>query len=229
VINRQEVTQLRAPIGQQRRRAGAQLPNSDIFGSFASSSDSAARRSAAFQSPYSIGVDEPTPLILVDVDGVLNPSQPEADSYRRYWVFPNGVPHRISLHPKHGQMLSQLSEAANADLVWATYWGSRANIWIAPRIGLPSIRHIPIPSRWSPRARSSLGKWKAAHVAAWIGQTPFVWFEDDPGVPDYLAQRSGLGQHLIVTVNPATGLMRHHLEQAEIWLTDLRANRHRYS
>ena len=169
------------------------------------------------------------PLILVDVDGVLNAGQPEAGGYRRYWVFPDGIPHRLSLHPMHGQMLSELAVAANAELVWASYWRSRANAWIAPRIGLPPIRHVPISSRWRHRARSSLGTWKAAHVAAWIGQAPFVWFDDEPDVPGYLAQQPGLGRHLIVTVDPATGLTHHHIERARRWLAGLHADPDRTS
>jgi hypothetical protein len=65
---------------------------------------------------------------------------------------------------------------------------------------------------------------EAAQVAAWIGQAPFVWFEDEPDVPGYLAQQPGLGRHLIVTVDPATGLTHHHIEQARTWLEDLRTD-----
>ena len=165
------------------------------------------------------------PLILVDVDGVLNAGRPGADGYRRRWVFPGGVPCRLSLNPVHGQMLSELAQAAQAELAWATYWRRRANTWIAPRIGLPSIRHVPIASRVRHARQWSLGTWKAAHVAAWIGQAPFVWFEDEPDVPGYLARQPGLGPHLIVTVDPATGLTRSHIEQARVWLGELRARR----
>jgi hypothetical protein len=76
---------------------------------------------------YRVHMEQLAPLILVDVDGVLNPSQHEADGYRSQWVFPNGVPHRLWLHPMHGQILSELAEAANADLVWASYWRDRAD------------------------------------------------------------------------------------------------------
>jgi hypothetical protein len=173
---------------------------------------------------YGAGMEQLAPLILVDVDGVLNPDKPGAGGYRRHWVFPNGVAHRLLLDPGHGRMLSELAEAAGAELVWASYWRNRANTWIAPRIGLPSLRFVPIPSRWTSRARSSLGQWKALHVAAWIGQTPFVWFEDDPNVPSCLTQQPGLGRHLTVTVDPAIGLTRRHIEQARRWLDDLRAH-----
>jgi hypothetical protein len=169
-------------------------------------------------------MEQLAPLILVDVDGVLNPDKPGAGGYRRQWVFPMGVAHRLLLDPGHGRMLSELAEAAGAELVWASYWRQRANTWIAPRIGLPSLRFVPIPSRRRSRARSSLGQWKAFHVAAWIGQAPFVWFDDDPNVPGCLARQPGLGRYLTVTVDPAIGLTRHHIEQAWRWLDDLRAN-----
>jgi hypothetical protein len=161
------------------------------------------------------------PLVLVDVDGVLNAGQPGAGGYRRHWVFPGGIPYRLSLNPLHGQMLADLAGAADAELAWASYWQGRANTWIAPRVGLPPIRHVPIPNRWRHRARSSLGTWKAAAVAAWAGRAPFVWFEDEPDVPGYLARRPGVGRHLVVTVDPATGLTHRHLQQARTWLGDL--------
>lgn len=61
-------------------------------------------------------------------------------------------------------------------------------------------------------------------MAAWIGQTPFVWFEDDPNVLRCLTQQPDLGRYLTVTVDPAIGLTRRHMEQARRWLDDLRAN-----
>jgi hypothetical protein len=162
------------------------------------------------------------PLILVDVDGVLNPARPNALGYRRHWVFPVGVAHRLLLNPSHGQVLTELAGATGADLVWASYWRHRANTWIAPRVGLPSLRFVPIPARWRSRIRSSPGCWKAYHVAAWIGQTPFVWLEDDPNVADCLAGQPGLGPHLVIKVDPAIGLTHYHVEQAQAWLDSLR-------
>jgi hypothetical protein len=65
------------------------------------------------------GMQPPAPLILVDVDGVLNPARSDAGGYRRCWVFPHGVAHRLLLNPRHGPMLTELAEAAGAELVWA--------------------------------------------------------------------------------------------------------------
>jgi hypothetical protein len=161
-------------------------------------------------------------LVLVDVDGVLNPARPHAPGYRGHWVFPHGVAHRLLLNPSHGRILLELAEGAGAELVWATYWRNRANTWVAPHVGLPSLRFVPIPPRWRSRTRSPLGDWKARHVAAWVGQTPFVWLEDDPNVDCRLAVLPGLGPHLIVKVDQSVGLTDDHVNQARAWFDDLR-------
>jgi hypothetical protein len=160
------------------------------------------------------------PLVLLDVDGVLSPvaSQP---GYRRRWVFPNGVPHRMRLNRRHGPMLVKLAEVTGAELVWATYWRARANTWIGPMIGLPSLRFVPIPTRMRLGAMPAPGPWKAHHVAAWAGRVPFVWLEDDVHVDRCLAQESDLGQYLVVRVDPDLGLTRHHVAEARAWLNEL--------
>jgi hypothetical protein len=163
----------------------------------------------------------PRPLVLVDVDGVLNPARSHAPGNQGHWVFPGGLAHGLLLNPSHGQMLTELAEVAGAELVWASYWRNRANTWVAPRVGLAPLRFVPIPRRWRPRTRPSPGSWKACHVAVWIGQRPFVWFEDDADAVRRLARQPGLGRHLMVKVDPVTGLTDSHVKQARAWLGDL--------
>lgn len=115
-------------------------------------------------------------------------------------------------------MLVDLAEATGAELVWATYWRNRANTWVAPRVGLPALRFVPIPTRFRPRGRLTIAQWKARHVAAWLGARPFVWFEDDPTIPGLLAAAAGIGRHFVVTVDPREGLTPAHVEQARSWL-----------
>jgi len=166
-------------------------------------------------------MEPPRPLVLVDVDGVLNPARSHAPGYRGQWVFPSGLAHRLLLNPSHGPMLTELAEVADAELVWASYWRHRANTWVAPRVGLPSLRFVPIPRRWRPHTGSSPGSWKGCHVAAWVGQTPFVWFEDDADAVASLGRQPGLGRNLVVKIDPVTGLTSSHVEQARAWLDDL--------
>ena len=159
-----------------------------------------------------------TPLVLVDVDGVLNPLQ-RSPGYQRYRATPNGITYRLLLNPRHGPMLTGLAEATGAELVWASYWTDSANDWIGPRVGLPPLRSIPIPPR---DPKFTYGGWKALHVAEWIGRRPFVWLEDELDVPDALAGGPRLGPHLIVSVDPQKGLTDDHVEQARGWLEQLR-------
>jgi len=159
-----------------------------------------------------------TPLVLVDVDGVLNPLQ-RSPGYQRYRATPNGITYRLLLNPRHGPMLTGLAEATGAELVWASYWTDSANDWIGPRVGLPPLRSIPIPPR---DPKFTYGGWKALHVAEWIGERPFVWLEDEPDVPGALAGGPTLGPHLVVSVDPQEGLTGDHLEQARGWLEQLR-------
>lgn len=155
-----------------------------------------------------------TPLVLLDVDGVLNPLERSA-GYQRYRANPNGTVYRLLLNPRHGPMLLELAERAGAELVWASYWCADANDWIGPRVGLPRLRWVPIPPR---DPAYTYGGWKARHVARWIGERPFVWLEDEADVPDALAGAHGLGDHHVVYVDPSTGLTGEHVEQARAWL-----------
>lgn len=177
---------------------------------------------SAIASVYGAEVEPGNPLVLVDVDGVLNPARSGPPGYRRQWVFPAGLPRRLLLNPSHGPMLTELAEVAHAELVWATYWRNRANTWVGPRVGLPALRCVPIPRCWRSPAGWSLGTWKACQVAAWVGRTPFVWFEDDANAVGYIASQQGLGPHLAVKVDPVIGLTESQAERARAWLNDLR-------
>lgn len=157
------------------------------------------------------------PLVLLDVDGVLNPLE-RSPGYQRYRAVPDGTVFRLLLNPEHGPLLTGLAEATGAELVWASYWRDAANDWIAPRIGLPPLPSVPLPTL---QPGFSYGVWKARHVAAWTGTRPFVWLEDEPDVADALARMSGLGPYHIVRVDPREGLTERHVASARAWLEQL--------
>jgi hypothetical protein len=115
------------------------------------------------------GGEQARPLLLVDVDGPLNPyaAKPqhrpegyethrlltprwEAAERRRLAVW--GMPHkrvkplRVWLNPAHGRALARLP----FELAWATTWEEEANNFVAPVLGLPVLPFV----RWSSDARS---------------------------------------------------------------------------
>jgi hypothetical protein len=136
-----------------------------------------------------------SPLVLLDVDGVLNPLERPHDGFRRVRCSPNGITYFLWLNPSHGRMLTALAESADAELAWASYWCDHANDWIAPRIGLPTLPFVPIPG--------------------------FPGIEDEPDVADRLAAEPAMGEHLLVAVDPLVGLTEEHIEQARDWLQAL--------
>src|SRR6266487_2014330 len=73
-------------------------------------------RSRSTAAAYGAQMEQPRPLILVDVDGVLNPARSHALGYRGHWVFPGGLAHRLLLNPSHGPMLTELAGVAGAEL-----------------------------------------------------------------------------------------------------------------
>ncbi|MGI5268731.1 HAD domain-containing protein [Nonomuraea sp. CA-218870] len=160
------------------------------------------------------------PLLLLDVDGVLNPTGRPTPDFRRYRCTVDGTAYTVHLNQRHGARLLELALAAGAELVWATTWEHHANDWIAPRLGLPSLPVIAMGR--DDRAVSRHGEmFKTRRVADYVGDRPFVWFDDQVYQEDenYLRARQGLGEFLLIHVPGEVGLTSRHLDVAREWLT----------
>lgn len=154
------------------------------------------------------------PLLLLDVDGPLNPYAAPARrrpvGYRTIHVGradgtvydrnPGRGTVRVWLNPDHGPALLQM--AGRFELWWATAWEDRANTIIAPQIGLPElpVLHFP-PDASAPYPMS----WKTPTVAELA--RPWVWVDDDHTDADraWLAAHAR-ARHRLHPVDPAIGL-----------------------
>lgn len=109
------------------------------------------------------------PLLLLDVDGVLNPMGRPAPDFRRYRCTIGDDVYTVHLNPRHGRRLLELALVTGSELVWATTWEHHANDWIAPRIGLPSLPVITLGSSSGAPASEHGEMFKTPHVAAYAG------------------------------------------------------------
>lgn len=166
------------------------------------------------------------PILAVDVDGVLNAlsrGEPDPD-WRDTQVTAFGHSLRIRHNPAHGAQLLAIAAETGAELVWCTTWEEMAVQRIAPLVGLPDMPWVPMAPGFAGLRFTecrSVGYTKARAMAAYAGDRPFCWLDDEPDAALEL-----LGHpvpHLVVQVEPMEGLQDEHFEQARQWLGGLRA------
>ncbi|MFG3439898.1 HAD domain-containing protein [Nonomuraea sp. NPDC047897] len=157
-------------------------------------------------------------LLLLDVDGVLNPWHRPGPEWEIHKAVAHDMSYRVVLNPDHGPMLLELAKETGAELVWATTWEEHTNREIGSRIGLPELPVIQVNSGPSaPRVHP-----KTPPVADYVKGRSFVWFDDDLTRADsqYLKAHDGVGDFLIVHIGPRKGLTERHLEMAAAWLAN---------
>lgn len=210
-------------------------------------------------------IADPRGLLAIDVDGPLNPyankpyrRPPGFKSYRltRDGRFLTGRDFRrhkgmfVWLHPDHGRQIHDLARETRLQPVWATTWLHDANRLIGPAIGLPELPVITFSEDslsappW-PQWRLD-GPWKYPDVAAYAGNLPIAWLDDEhdlslaadgisvlphPTRRAFLDARAAARDRflrdratthtLLCQVNPSTGITAQHHEQIRTWAATL--------
>ena len=173
------------------------------------------------------------PLLLLDVDGPLNPFRARFLRHRGYvthrlwpanWSARQepGSRHlrrglRVRLHPGHGAQLLALPY----ELAWATTWMHQANEMIAPAIGLPGdLPVIEWPELFG-QDREGL-YWKTRYVVAWAAGRPFVWVDDlitDLDIRHVAAHHDAPA--LLRPIDARTGLVERDFAELTRWAHNL--------
>lgn len=160
------------------------------------------------------------PLILLDVDGCINPFSRPGPEWQRQKATSYSGSFNLWINPEHGKLLTALADEFGAELTWATMWDHYANSGISPLVGLPELPVIVMDDWEEPDQRNVHPK--TPIVASYVQKRPFVWFDDQLDYDDnaYLNAHDGVGDFLLVHVNAWHGIGDEHIHQAAEWLAN---------
>ncbi|WP_372350112.1 hypothetical protein [Streptomyces sp. KL116D] len=169
------------------------------------------------------------PLLLLDVDGPLNPYAarfPRLHGYHAHRLSPStwlarqepgsrsrrrGL--RVVLHPGHGALLRALPY----ELAWATTWMHEANEMIGPAIGLAG--ELPVIEWPELFAHDPDGLyWKTRTLVEWAAGRPFAWVDDMVTERDVAYVRAHHdAPALLLTIHPRRGLRADDFARLREW------------
>lgn len=157
------------------------------------------------------------PILLVDVDGVISLFGFDTDDPPDgWWMNVEGLPHLCSAQA--AEHLPAL--ASDFDLVWCTGWEEKASEHLAPLLGLE-----PPPPYLSFDRNPGRGHahWKLAAIDGHAGPyRPLAWLDDALNEACHEWARERPGPTLLVTTDPAEGLVGRHVRELRAWAAQLR-------
>lgn len=95
---------------------------------------------------------------------------------------------------------------------WCTTWWDRVNDELGNRIGLG-----PWPSVVLDYYLVDPHASKIPGILNYVGNDPFVWFDDDPAPGDMETLASLPNKNLFIRIDPYVGITREHLDKAHAW------------
>jgi membrane-associated protease RseP (regulator of RpoE activity) len=172
-------------------------------------------------------VPAPPPVLLLDVDGVLNAVQQRQPEGWRRGTFNGYV---LTWDPTVTARLRGLHESGRVELQWLTTWTDRADELLAEPMGLP--RGLRTHGREGVLSMGFLGRmsglpgwWKLAAARAVAEAEPgrrIVWIDDDLAeqAADTSEWLAGNAQVLVVAPDLVAGLTHAELDRVEAWLAE---------
>lgn len=156
------------------------------------------------------------PLLLLDVDGVLNAMGP-GDGGEMHTIQVDGFPFRYSIDT--GDRLRKLAETFQ--LIWATAWEDDANKFLCPLWQMDDLPVIKFAVRYDAGMT-----WKLRNVQEFVKNQPCAWIDDDFHSDAYIwAEIRGEEEEIptkLVHTNPAFGLTTDMVFNLLLWGSQLR-------
>jgi hypothetical protein len=169
--------------------------------------------------------DDDVPILLLDVDGVLNAASLDLPEGWKRGTFNGFV---LSWDPTVTDRLRGLHESGRVEIQWLTTWTTDADRLLAEPMGLPRglrthARDDAAPVGFISRFVGVTDWWKLAvarEVAAAEPDRRIVWIDDDLAAQaedtgDWLAANPHV---LVVAPDLFTGLTHEQLDEIEAWL-----------
>lgn len=152
------------------------------------------------------------PLILLDVDGVLN-AQPLDNHLTPPGFQRHALCNGVLLDQRLTDWMLDLSQVA--ELAWATAWEHEANQLLAPLLGLKQLRVVPMVDLSYP---ADGGHWKRNAVEGFLAaepERPVAWVDDEFNQADHAwAQRQ---QVYLLACDPETGITQAQIKELLDW------------
>ena len=169
----------------------------------------------------------PPPILLLDVDGVLNAVRVELRPGWRRATFNGFV---LSWDPTITARLREMHESGLVEIQWLTTWTENADKLLAEPMGLPRGlrthgRGDVLPTGYGGELRGISGWWKLAAIRAVAEAEPgrrIVWIDDDLVEPaeDTSEWLTANAHVLVVAPDFFAGLTHAELDRVEAWLAD---------
>ncbi|RBY75131.1 hypothetical protein DQ239_17440 [Blastococcus sp. TF02-09] len=166
----------------------------------------------------------PPPVLLLDVDGVLNAVRVDLPEGWRRGRFNGYV---LSWDPTVVARLRALHESGRVELQWLTTWTEMADRLLAEPLQLPRGLRTHgrelLPTGYGGARAAASGWWKLAAAQQVARAEPgrrIVWIDDDlaeqaEDISEWLAAN---GQVLVVAPDYQLGLTHEELDRIEAWL-----------
>jgi hypothetical protein len=161
-------------------------------------------------------------LLLLDVDGVLNPLASrnwldKSNFRKRNTTIANGNTYPVWLNRDHGQMLLDIAKQYDMELVWCTTWEHEANEFIGWRIGLPKLPVIEFGF--------NAARWKFNAVLEYAQDRPLAWLDDDFTLQHdhrdwFMDQRAPIPT-ILQQVSATTGFTQDDLDAIGAWANEI--------
>jgi hypothetical protein len=158
------------------------------------------------------------PILLLDVDGVLNAvTRTDPRTWNDWRVNrANGIPIRWS--PSMIAALTRLSE--RVEMRWLTTWWDMT--YRLEFLGLPPMKVANTRDEYLDRTGGPLSWWKLATAKRVVAEgRPVIWIDDDLAhVPEALEWGKSLPKGTLLGISPATfrGITPRTIEEIEYWL-----------